>query len=89
MAESSLKNDFLRKLPLEMKTILSIGTEDKELELDRPTANGGYFVLDLLPATLFDPTTVKGSQSMADEFRSRNQEACTDSDPRMLMKHLA
>ncbi len=38
-----------------MKTILTSGSEDKDLELDRPTANGGYFVLEFLQATLSDP----------------------------------
>jgi hypothetical protein len=58
-----------------MKTILSIGTEDKDLELDRPTANGGYFILDLLQATLFDPATVEAAQAMANVIQSRSKEA--------------
>lgn len=54
-----------------MKTILSIGSEDKDLELDRPTANGGYFVLDLLQATLFDPATVEAAQALATAIQDR------------------
>ncbi len=61
-----------------MKTILSGGTEDKDLELDRPTANGSYFVLELLQATLFDPATVEAAQAMANMIQSRNQEASKD-----------
>lgn len=58
-----------------MKTILSSGSEDKDLELDRPTANGGYFVLDLLQATLFAPATVEAAQVMAAMIQSRSKEA--------------
>jgi hypothetical protein len=58
-----------------MKTILAMGGEGKDLELDRPTANGGYFVLDLLQATLFDPATVEAAQVMADVIQSRSKEA--------------
>jgi hypothetical protein len=58
-----------------MKTILSIGSEDKDLELDRSTANGGYFVLDLLQATLFDPATVEDAQAKANVIQSRSKEA--------------
>lgn len=44
-----------------MKTILSIGGEDKDLELGRPSADVGYFVVELLQATLFDPATVEAA----------------------------
>jgi hypothetical protein len=57
-----------------MKTILSIGTEGKDLELDRATANGGYFILELLQATLFDPATVEAAQAMATVIQSRSKE---------------
>jgi hypothetical protein len=58
-----------------MKTILSIGNEDKDLELDRSTANGGYFALQLLQATLFDPATVEAAQAMTTLIQSRTKEA--------------
>lgn len=61
-----------------MKTILSSGSEDKDLELDRPTANGGYFVLELLQATLFDPVTVEAAQAVANVVHSRSREASQD-----------
>jgi hypothetical protein len=44
-----------------MKTILASGSEDKDLVLDRPTANGGYFVLEFLQATLPDPASKVGN----------------------------
>ena len=58
-----------------IKTILSTGTEERDLELDRPTANGGYFILDLLQATLFDPATVEAAQAVAAVIQSRSKEA--------------
>jgi hypothetical protein len=58
-----------------MKTMLASGTEGKDLELDRPTANGGYFALELLQATLFDPATVEAAQAMANMIQSRGKEA--------------
>ncbi len=53
-----------------MKTMLASGSEGKDLELDHPTANGGYFVLDLLQATLFDPVTVEAAQAVANVIQS-------------------
>jgi hypothetical protein len=44
-----------------IKTILTSGSEDKDLVLDRPTANGGYFVLEFLQATLPDPAGKVGN----------------------------
>jgi hypothetical protein len=35
-----------------LKTILAHGQEGTDLQLDRPTADGGYFALELLQATL-------------------------------------
>jgi hypothetical protein len=58
-----------------IKTILSSGSEDKDLVLDRPTANGGYFILDLLQATLFDPATVEATQVVAAAIQSRSKGA--------------
>ena len=40
-----------------MKTILAQGRESDDLQLDRPTADGGYFALELLQATLVEAGT--------------------------------
>ncbi len=56
-----------------MKTLLSMGSEGDDLALDRATANGGYFALQLLQATLFDPATVEAAQEIATDILSRNQ----------------
>lgn len=42
---------------LMIKNILSSGSEDKDLELDRPTGSGSYFALELLQATLLAQTS--------------------------------
>ena len=56
-----------------MKTILSIGSEGEDLEIDRATANGGYFILELLQATLFDPAMVEVAQALATAIQERGQ----------------
>ncbi len=62
-----------------IKTILSSGGEDKDLELDRPTANWGYFILDLLSRESgFDPATVEAVQSMAAPIQSCRKDAVRD-----------
>ncbi len=54
-----------------MKTILSIGSEYKNFELDRPAANGRYSILRLFQATFFDPATLESAQAMANLVQSR------------------
>lgn len=54
-----------------VKTLLAMGAEGKDLELDRPTANGGYFALELLQATLFDAATVEAAQALATGIQDR------------------
>lgn len=49
-----------------MQTNFAIGNEGKDLTLDRATATGGYLALELHQATLFDPSTVKAAEGMAD-----------------------
>jgi hypothetical protein len=44
-----------------VKTILAQGREGKDLLLDRPTADGGYFALELLQATLMEAGGKKAS----------------------------
>jgi hypothetical protein len=56
-----------------LKTLLSIGSEGKDLELGRPTANGGYFALELLQATLFDPATVEAAQALATAIQDQTK----------------
>lgn len=55
-----------------VKTLLASGSESKDLELDRATANGGFYALELLRATLFDPATVGAAQAMATAIQERN-----------------
>ncbi|MBK9453171.1 MAG: hypothetical protein IPN95_27990 [Bacteroidetes bacterium] len=57
-----------------MKTILSVGSEFKDFELDRQPANGGYFVLQRFRATFFDPATLEAAQAMTNLVQSRVQE---------------
>ncbi len=66
-----------------MKTILSIGNEDKDLKPDRPAANGGYFVLELLQATFFDSATAEAAQEMANMIQNPSREASQDWLPNM------
>jgi hypothetical protein len=54
-----------------VKTLLSMGSEGSDLELDRDTANGGYCALQLLQATLFDPATIEAAQDLATAIQSR------------------
>lgn len=67
-----------------MKTILSMGSEGQDLELDRATANGGVMALELLQATLFDTAIIEAVQAMSDsilakDFREADQKASLDS----------
>ncbi len=58
-----------------MKTILASGSEDKDLELDRPTANGSYFALHLLQATLLVSATIEATQAQATAIQTESKPA--------------
>lgn len=49
-----------------VKTILSMGREGRDLEVDRPTANGCVSALDLLAATLIDPDGLETTAHISD-----------------------
>jgi hypothetical protein len=51
-----------------VKTILSIGREGRDLEVDRPTANGCVSVLDLLAATLIDSKVLETVTYISDQM---------------------
>jgi hypothetical protein len=57
-----------------VKTILSMGSEGNDLEVDRPTANGCVSALELLEATLIDPEILEATMCIADQVSSiKNQ----------------
>lgn len=52
-----------------VKTILLTGSEGEDVEIDRPTANGCVFALDLVKATLVDPEIQALSIGFAGEVK--------------------
>lgn len=66
IATSSLSETLaeLQKGNIEMmKTLLSMGSGGKDLEMERARANGGYFALQLLQAT-FHLNTVESTEKL-------------------------
>ncbi len=55
-----------------LKTILAHGREGSDLLLDRPTADDGYFALELLQATLMEAAVKRDGIAPTDEPKPRH-----------------